>query len=888
MTTTDFLTQCQPTQTTAIITGYLQSFLKGTPLETGFAFEDELKVCRLDYTLASLQRIDNFLDNIRIAHRLDRSDFLDGGTPTNHNFLFLLAYYCGEVRGRLAKVAPIWHDYEEYIAKNPQMQSIFPDIDEYRFVATYHHADDIYQHFPMVAILERLFPEFDEPEKSVYFSTITGDYQAFAPDEVIPPAPNQSLPIDLPSSLQALPSHWQSYLQILPPRWLFGDDLMVQMQAVPTLYQKGRVVWGVLVQANKMLFEEDNPASCPAEIIYDKSGRTPPHLLQGIAQTLFSFKQQIPNDLPPKLKQYAQHLQNESTRFSGELPAPPTTTVSLYAKTIFVWRLHLPDAMLTLPIFPIIINDDNDEVMILPAVFWKDSDFYQKWLSESLNTSQEIVPMWANLPSEKASRFWENYEELLTPRSDVLTKLFKPNAPHTPADFEQSTHLNLQFLYTCQKEMQSKHLRWHEFLYKNDPNDDDLPPQSVYDALQKLNLAPFWQDLEANTQFANLPNTKPLPKVLTALEQSSLSPTQTAQLVQFLLERGNTSLSKLLETEGKTTQNSNNTTALLCLALMYLTGKNVSQSIQEGLSWLDYASRLGDYRALRWQTKLALDMPELVPILFKNFLRKEMVNFNLVLINEGCLPLAIDEAVKAYAHNPKAQKWLARRPLQTAYEQGDKVAEQLLTTYLNNGTLPSEDEDKFISVQFWVIDYLLHHKQQDYTYLINRPNADDDYDYDYDIADEPPAWHKWAKWVGVLVLIVLVKMCFFGNKDADETPTATPSVGTQSSQNPPSSAKPITQETSTSPSDAIAKLQSTLPKKLSTGYHEITAITQENGVVIVSLSDKNKGMMPIQSAQALYCKDQAFDLLRQSGAIVNFDISAQNELNYKIENIECQ
>ncbi|OPH35532.1 hypothetical protein B5J93_10610 [Moraxella equi] len=230
MTPTDFLAERQPTKTTAIITGYLHSFLKGMPLETGFAFENELKACQLDYTLASLQRIDDFLDNIRTTHRLDRDTFLNGGTPTNHTFLFLLTYYCGEMRGRLAGVAPIWQDYEEYIAENPEMQGIFPDIDEYRFVATYHRADNINQHFPLVAILERLFPEFDEPEKSVYFSTITGDYQAFAPDEVVPPA-NQSLPIDLQAACQNLSAHWQSYLQILPPKWMLGDELMSQIKA---------------------------------------------------------------------------------------------------------------------------------------------------------------------------------------------------------------------------------------------------------------------------------------------------------------------------------------------------------------------------------------------------------------------------------------------------------------------------------------------------------------------------------------------------------------------------------------------------------------------------------------------------------------------------------
>ncbi|STZ08664.1 Uncharacterised protein [Moraxella caprae] len=882
----DFLAERQPTQTTAIILGTLQSFLKGKPLETGFAFENELKACRLDYTLASLQRIDDFLDNIRTTHSLDRNDFLNGGVPSNHTFLFLLAFYCGEMRGRLAGVAPIWHDYEEYIAENPQMQSIFPAIDEYRFVATYHRADNINQHFPLVAILERLFPEFDEPEKSVYFSTITGDYQAFAPDEVVQPA-NQSLPIDLQAACQNLSVHWQSYLQILPPKWMLGDDLMSQIKAIPTLYQKGRVVWGALVQANNMLFEEDNPASCPAEIIYDKSGRTPPHLLHELAQTLFSFKKQAPDDLPPKLKQYVQHLQNERTRFSGELPAPPTTAMSLYAKTIFVWRLHLPDAMLTLPIFPIIINDDNDEVMILPAKFWAHTEYYQKWIANPKDFIQEIVPMWANLSADEVKHFWQDYQELVVPQAEELPQFGKPNNDNPPTISSDDT----RFLKRCQNKAQQEYRRWYEFfeIQTDDPElAEDLAksklPENLYKQLRTINLAPFLDDLKREINVSRLPNAKPLPKVATTLSQN-LSPLQTAKLVQFLHTHGNTSLSKLLQNERQVGEperpSTINTTAALALALMYLTGKNVPQTIEEGLSWLDYASKLGDSRALYWQTKLALAVPNLVPILFKDFLQKEMVDFNLVLMNEGCSPLAIEEAVEAYAENPKAQKWLARRPLQTAYEQGDKVAEQLLISYLNNGILPSQDEDKFLDVKFWVIDYLLHHKNQDYTYLISYPDAD------Y-ATDEPPAWHKWAKVAGVLILMSLVKMCFFNNKNTDQPPITTAPISTQPNTVPNPTTQVIERAQSISPSDAVAQLQGTLPKKLFTGYNEITTIRQENGVVIVSLSDKNKGMMSIQSAQALYCKDQAFDLLRQSGAVVNFDILAQSGLRYKIDNVACQ
>lgn len=912
----DFLAEYNTTQINDKVLRTLHAFLNGAAEETGWLFEREIKACKLDYTLASLKRIDAMLDRIRESQTLDRETFLANRKPENSHFLVLLAFYCGEMRGRLAGVAPIWQTYESHIAENPEMAHIMPPVPEYRFVATYHRANDIYQHFPLVAIFERLFPEHDEPEKSVYFSTITGNHANFAPDEVVPPA-FQSLPFDLQAACQNLSAHWQSYLQILPPKWLFGDELMSQIKAVPTLYQKGRVVWGALVQANTMLFEENNPASCPAEIIYDKSGRTPPHLLHELAQTLLSFKKQIPDDIPPKLKQYAQHLQNERTRFSSELPAPPTTVMSLYAKTIFVWRPHLPDAMLTLPIFPIIINDDNDEAMILPAKFWAHTEYYQKWIANPKDFIQEIVPMWAHLPSEKASRFWENYEELLTPQSDVLAKLFNPNAPpHNPNDFRQPEPPETgkpSFLIRLRNAAQKDYPRWMEIYDLNEFPDpetraslakDRLPP-SLYQALKKWDLSPFLPDLEETFQAANLPKTKPLPKVLAALKQPQLSPTQTASLVQFLLQQGDVSLSKLLESEGKTTQYPHNTTALLYLAILYLTGKHVPQTIEEGLFWLNYAAKLGDGRALRWQTKLALDYPSLVPILFKDFLRKEMVNFNLVLTNEGCSPLAINEAVKAYAQNPQAQKWLARRPLQTAYEQGDKIAEQLLKTYLDNGTLPSQDEDKFISVQFWVIDYLLRHKNQDYTYLIDKnkqyEQLDDIIEDDDDYAtDEPPAWHKWAKWAVAMVVIFGIKTCVsdWRTSKPKPAPVAEPTVsGSLKPQTTPTAAPATTAHSQTaenignnavSVSDAVFVLQQKLPKTAFTGQHEIETVHYfDNQYVTVKIKDKSRGRMSIRAANGLYCREPLFDGLRAANAVVIFDVQTQDDLRYEIS-VYCQ
>ena len=82
-----------------IATGYWQDFLANRPIAGGIAYETELRDCILDESLASLQRVDTLLSQIR-------RDFI----KTNHwdeatlltderyrNFMVFLAFYTGQV-----------------------------------------------------------------------------------------------------------------------------------------------------------------------------------------------------------------------------------------------------------------------------------------------------------------------------------------------------------------------------------------------------------------------------------------------------------------------------------------------------------------------------------------------------------------------------------------------------------------------------------------------------------------------------------------------------------------------------------------------------------------------------------------------------------------------
>ncbi len=917
MSNPDFLSQNSPTEHSVRALWYLHQFHAKQPFGNGLAYEDLLHKCRLDYTLASLHRIDKLLDYIREKKRPNRDDFLRN--PANQQFLFLLAFYLGEVRGRLARIAPIWQNYADFIAENPALESVFGYCFEYEFVAIFVRENDVYQHFPLVAILERLFCEYDEPEKSVYSSTITGDYQKWSPDDILPQTV-QSLQIDVQAALKNTPAHWQHYWQILPPKWILGDDLMPQIQAVPQLYQKGRVVWAALVQANAKLFEHDNPVSCPAELIYDKSGRTPPEILHEWATELGQLKHTTPND--PELARYAKHITNERTRFSGSIPTSISRGMPVFGATLFVWRLHLPDAKLSLPIVPILIGE-GDEVMILPAKLWQNTHFYQRWLDVGKRnmdngTSQDILAAWANLSADEAEHFWQDYPELVVPQMEELPPFAQSIDDNPPTISSEDA----RFLKRCQNQAQQEYRRWYE-LFEIQTDDPELAedlaksrlPENLYQQLRTLNPAPFLDDLKREINVPRLSNTKPLPKVAAALAQN-LSPLQTAKLVQFLHTHGTTSLSKVLQNERQVGEperpSTINTTATLALALMYLTGKNVPQSIEEGIGWLNYAADLGDYRAVRWQAELVLHAPEITAKLFEQQFIKDALPLSVHLMKQGNISiLTIKEAEKSYPKQRGTQLALARKCLEDAWQAGDTIAHTRLQTLIANGTLPQRDEKRFTHIQFWV-QYYLQNKGIDISELgkeqskraknathayrrkkQNEQNQDDE-------LDDKPAWHQWVKWAAAIVVILGIKMCMADWRviERQSTPVAEPTVsGSLKTQTTPTAKPATTAQTAAaesvgnnavSLSDAVFILQQKLPKAAFTGYHEIESVYLDNQVVTVKIKDQNRGMMSIQAANSLYCREQLFDGLRAAKAVVIFDVQTGNDLRYEISDVHCQ
>ncbi|MFW2177979.1 MULTISPECIES: hypothetical protein [unclassified Moraxella] len=236
--------------------------------------------------------------------------------------------------------------------------------------------------------------------------------------------------------LHQLQPHQRDYLQVMVSGWLQRDILFSQIKAMTTLYRSGRIVWASLVWANnRMFYPEEGHFS--GEVVYDPAGKTSLEDLRYYAQKLYALKGTHPT--APDQAIYATHLTSETSRVF-ELPYPQSlANVSLKISSIWFWREHLPNGMLSDFVFPLIISDDTQgRVMVLPARFWE-KGFYQAWLNKA-NERFGVTNGYDKLPNmEKdelySSRFLgQGLDHAIFPKFKDLQSVFDENSDKKPAN----------------------------------------------------------------------------------------------------------------------------------------------------------------------------------------------------------------------------------------------------------------------------------------------------------------------------------------------------------------------------------------------------------------------------------------------------------------------
>ena len=172
-----------------IAAGYWQDFLARRAVAGGIAYEVDLHHCSLDESLASLQRLDILLSQIR--RDMVKTGIWDEATLLKderyRNFMVFLAFYAGRVLARHWQQSPRWFGRFELDARYPEL--VLTTDDFYQHMAMFYGADtntrsssdkgNIPLFFALEPIGMRLFGHIDRAFKSAQGNNVaSGLYQA--------------------------------------------------------------------------------------------------------------------------------------------------------------------------------------------------------------------------------------------------------------------------------------------------------------------------------------------------------------------------------------------------------------------------------------------------------------------------------------------------------------------------------------------------------------------------------------------------------------------------------------------------------------------------------------------------------------------------------------
>ncbi len=339
----------------------LNAWEQRLPVPGGWAQEPALRALQLDYSVASLERIDRFIAQWRPRLVGQGAQFLEDAG--HRNLLHLLAFYAGELIGRARRTPPRWTNWLGLV---DSLRIVNLGVDFLNTIACEY--DDRELALPWFLPLHALLvPLFDA--RAAGLASVCRPY---LPEGLDSRAPLPALPL----STDFQPRNWPptsgslTGLLLRPPTWMEQDNdpLLAQFRAAPHLLAQGRAVAAVLIQANNDLFKVGDLPGAPAAVLYDPSGRVPQQTLQAFAHRLFDLKGQPHAD--PACAAFGALLANEVARFFAQPVPQAISPWPLLASTLYIDRRSLPDGVLQ-SVFPVLISDAQPgPVMLLPPTHW--------------------------------------------------------------------------------------------------------------------------------------------------------------------------------------------------------------------------------------------------------------------------------------------------------------------------------------------------------------------------------------------------------------------------------------------------------------------------------------------------------------------------------------
>jgi len=165
---------------------------------------------------------------------------------------------------------------------------------------------------------------------------------------------------------------WMKQVHTQPPAWLAaGDDpLLAFYDKQETVFRKGRIGWGALVEADDGVFvrgEED----LPGVLVYseDEYFDARPAELAAVGARLAELKAAGAAS-NSDASRFARAVRNDAGRPLGEpVPASLNARQPLLSSFVAI-RSHLPDGLLAGDWFPVLVHPSSAVPMIVPHAFW--------------------------------------------------------------------------------------------------------------------------------------------------------------------------------------------------------------------------------------------------------------------------------------------------------------------------------------------------------------------------------------------------------------------------------------------------------------------------------------------------------------------------------------
>jgi hypothetical protein len=163
---------------------------------------------------------------------------------------------------------------------------------------------------------------------------------------------------------------WMKQVRAEPQAWLSAaaDPVRVFYDKQETLFRKGRIGWGALVQVDAAALAP-GAADLPAVVLYseDEYFDARPAELAALGQRLLELRA---TGGVSEASRFAQFVRNDAGRPLG-MPVP----ASLHAKeavlgSVVAIRAHLPGGLLAGQWFPLLMHPSSVVPMIVPATFW--------------------------------------------------------------------------------------------------------------------------------------------------------------------------------------------------------------------------------------------------------------------------------------------------------------------------------------------------------------------------------------------------------------------------------------------------------------------------------------------------------------------------------------